>query len=86
MLGIGRCINVLLQYFGSDGTIMSFSAAWPCRQQNWISHREEVAMHREGAGAPDTGLEFTRYLTKLTHPHSCNVIHTTISVVAKVWL
>jgi hypothetical protein len=28
MLGIGRYINVLLQYFGLNGTIMSFTAVW----------------------------------------------------------
>jgi len=28
MLGIGRYMNVLLQYFGLNGTIMSFTAAW----------------------------------------------------------
>jgi len=28
MLGIGRYINVLLQYFGLNGIVMSFIAVW----------------------------------------------------------
>jgi hypothetical protein len=46
MFGIGRYINVLLLYFGLNGTIMSFTAAWcvALESTKLDVHKWEVAL------------------------------------------
>jgi hypothetical protein len=58
MLGIARYINVLLRYFGLNGTIMSFTAAWCVALEltKLDIHSGEVALYRQAAGPPYVGM------------------------------
>jgi hypothetical protein len=66
MLGIGRYINVLLQYFGLNGTIMSFTATCcvALESAKLDIHTREVALYRQVSGPPYVRLEFTTSVTK----------------------
>jgi len=66
MLGIGRYINVLLQYFSLNGTIMSFTAAWcvALDSTKLDIHTGEVALYRQATGQPYVRLEFATSVTK----------------------
>jgi hypothetical protein len=66
MLGIGRYINVLLQYFGLNGIVMSFIAAWcvALESTKLDIHTREVDLYRQATGPPNVRLEFTGCVTK----------------------
>ena len=67
MLGIGRYRNVLLQYFGLNGNIMSFTAIYCLVLELTILdiHTGKVALYRQATGPPYVRLLFTRCLTNL---------------------
>jgi len=70
MLGVGRYINVLLQHFGLNGTIMSFTAAWcvALESTKLDIHIGEVALYRKATGPPYVRLEFNYRVQHLTLP------------------